>query len=145
MDAITCPQCGTVNPASATHCAQCSTDLQLVLRNIAGVEAAQVPKQKEERKRLFNFVGWMAGTLTALMPALVTSPGSYGTPGAFFTLLALALILGALVGPFGGRIGARLAKDYILAVQIASAAFFSALGMWLLGYMCASCVRDWNF
>jgi hypothetical protein len=85
---------------------------------------------------LFVFVGWIAGALAILILALATSPGAYNTSKSFFDGLALALILGGLLGPFGGLVGAHLAKDASLGVQIASAAFFGALGGGLIGGVC---------
>ena len=84
------------------------------------------------------YVGSIAGVFAILIYGLIlliTSPGS--TLYTFFNLLALALVVGGIVGTFGGLIGARLTKDAPLAVQTASIVFFGALGALLPACMCA--------
>jgi hypothetical protein len=52
MDTITCPECGTVNAASATTCMQCGTNLKIALESPDTLEAgseealdAQAPEE----------------------------------------------------------------------------------------------------
>ena len=48
MENITCPRCGTVNPANAVNCKQCRINLKFALQNPSEVERLK----KEEQERL---------------------------------------------------------------------------------------------
>ncbi len=152
MVSITCPKCGTVNPADAMNCTHCRINLQWALQNIAGIKVAQVSKQKGERENdatgmgnrptLYLYVGWIAGAFAILILALATSPRSYNyNISEIGGLLVFALLPALLGGGFGGLIGGYLAKDSTLAGQIASAAFFGALGGLLPGWVCITAAR----
>lgn len=156
MDTITCPQCGTENPADATTCRQCQVNLELALENPEEIERIKQPAQglsepsptSEPGEALQD--GIYCSACGHLNPswrsecekcrAGLAKPGSpaysraHDRPGC---VTAYAVLLGIGAGVIGlGGIAYGISEESLggvaFAVVVAALEFLLASGIWRL-------------